>query len=48
MNFLIDIGGKVNKFDKKIERKYKTDCLYINDIIWKLREIKKNQDQKLI
>ena len=45
LNFLAESGEKTNKFDKRVERR-NYDCLYIHDIIWKLREIKKIKDSE--
>lgn len=43
LTFLTESGEQTNKFDKKVERR-KYDCLYIHDVIWRLREIKKSKD----
>ena len=36
----VDLGGEFNKFDKRTRNKH-SDGLYILDIIWKLRQMKK-------
>ena len=36
LNFLSGSGEQTNKFDKRVERR-KYDCLYLHDVIWKLR-----------
>ena len=36
----VELGGQFNKFDKKTRNK-NSDGLYILDIIWKLRQVKK-------
>ena len=36
----VELGGQFNKFDKKTKNK-NSDGLYILDIIWKLRQVKK-------
>jgi hypothetical protein len=43
-NFLVDTGGEFNKFDKRCKN-IKTDGLYLLDIIWRLRQIKKSNDK---
>ena len=44
LSFLMETSGdRINKFDKKIERRA-SDCLCISDLVWKLREIKKTLD----
>jgi hypothetical protein len=46
LNFLLKVGDKVNKFDKRIKRPQKTDALCLQDIVWKLREFKKSLDHQ--
>jgi len=41
----VEIGGQFNKFDKKYKNR-QTDGLYIMDIIWKLRQMKKEIIEK--
>ena len=40
LNAVVDVGGQFNKFDRKIKNK-QCDGLYLLDIIWKMRQIKK-------
>jgi hypothetical protein len=39
---VVELGGEFNKFDKRTKSK-QSDGLYILDIIWKLRQMKKEQ-----
>jgi hypothetical protein len=45
LSFLVEIGGEFNKFDKKFKSR-QSDGLYIMDIIWKLRQLKKEYSDK--
>ncbi len=51
--FLIEIGGKFSQFDKKYleifnGEQFRIDGLYMMEILWKLRDIKKNYENKQI
>jgi len=37
---MVELGGQFNKFDKKVKSN-QSDGLYILDVIWKLRQMKK-------
>ncbi len=45
LRFLVEKGGEFNKFDKKY-KKGQTDALYIMDIIWKMRQVRKEVADK--
>jgi hypothetical protein len=45
LRFLVENGGEFNKFDKKY-KKGQTDGLYIMDIIWKMRQVRKEVADK--
>jgi len=38
--WLVEVGGQFNKFDKKYKVS-QSDGLYIMDVIWRLRQLKK-------
>jgi hypothetical protein len=45
LRFLVESGGEFNKFDKKFKNN-QSDGLYIMDIIWKMRQVKKEVGDK--
>lgn len=42
---LVESGGEFNKFDKKFKKK-QSDGLYIMDMLWRLRQMRKESGDK--